>query len=61
VTDTGQAPKTLEKQKHTLVLDSWGGGSQPSWELCFFIRMCLCFFVFLRSPRCLAAASIQIH
>ena len=61
VTDTGQDPKTLEKQKKHTISRLLGGGSQPSWELCFFFRMCLCFFVFLRSPRCLAAASIQIH
>ena len=60
VTDTGQDPKTLEKQKHTI--SRLLGGLPAKLGIVFFVfRMCLCFFVFLRSPRCLAAASIQIH
>ena len=44
VTDTGQDPKTLEKQKHTI--SRLGGGSQPSWELFFLFFECVCVFLF---------------
>ena len=45
VTDTGQDPKTLEKQKHT-ISRLLGGGSQPSWELFFLFFECVCVFLF---------------